>query len=111
MKRLFIPLLLTIGLLTGCAATGPSVDDVAERFRIELEAADSSFARDDHVRASEEVAQLMLDGGCTTVGQFTEEAYGYAFASTCLMYFEDDMTEAQVDYAKRLIFEAATQRE
>ncbi|MGR2751502.1 hypothetical protein [Agromyces arachidis] len=95
----------------------PSGEDVAERFRIEIEAATDGLLAQDNpevVGLSEDVADDLLDGGCTIdpglgLDEDENEAYIYAVSATCLMYFEHEMSEAQIDRAKVRLLEQATE--
>lgn len=94
--------------LAGCSA-GPSRDEVSERFLIEY------TDLEDFREAMSEVADQLA--GDALAGRCGDEAFEagltsngdddlfYAWRSTCLMYFEDDLTAGQVAETKRMIAE------
>jgi len=98
--------------MAGCSAPPPR-EKVAERFRIELEAASDGLLKQDNpdvVGLSEDVADNLLDGGCKIdpglgLDPVENASYIYAVNSTCLMYFESEMSELQVERGKQLLFE------
>ncbi|KTR77425.1 hypothetical protein NS234_07410 [Microbacterium oxydans] len=96
-----------IGLI-GCSAP-PTREDVAERFLIEL--TDSEDLRAGLQELSLGIADDMLAGNCGEVAYETglgEDAdLVYAWKVTCLMMFEGDLTEAQINEAKMLVAERA----
>lgn len=103
--------------LTGCVTPAPSAGTVAERFRIEIEAATDGLMAQDNpevVGLSESVAENLLDGGCTIdpglgLNEDENQPYIYAVSATCLMYFEHEMSEAQIEKAKVRLLEQVTQ--
>lgn len=91
--------------LTGC--TGPNRDKVVERFSIELAA--SGGEPSDWVTVSESLAEDALAGKCGQDAYWSTVAdlpnMRYAWAATCLMYFEADMSHAQQARAKQELLE------
>lgn len=111
MKRAAILALpLAAMLLAGCSPQ-PSRDDVAERFLIEL--SDSETIRAGMTDLADGIAGDALDGRCgDTEYEAGLQSNGdadlfYAWRSTCLMYFEGDLTAAQVDETKQMIADRA----
>lgn len=98
------PLLLAA---TGCSAR-PSETAIVERFAIELAAPDGE--PDDWREVAELLAGDAMDGLCgsdyyrTGIGDQQPELL-YAWSATCLMYFEDDMSPAQIDLATQDVVE------
>lgn len=94
--------LLAILALSGCA---PSVsdEDIEERFAIELAGAIDIGKASDYAEVAEGIGEMMRDGGCGSEiarsGFESEPALVYAWDMTCLMYFEDDMSQTQKDRA------------
>lgn len=99
-----------IGCLTvvGCSAA-PDREEIAERFEIELAAGAGDSV--DLTELSESLADDALDGKCGSdgfrSGIESEPILVYAWSATCLMYFEDDMNDAQQDQAKQDIIDFA----
>jgi len=103
--------------LAGCAS-GPSLEDVSERFVIEY--AGAAGLTDDAARMIlpnlDEIAQSAIDGKCgdeeyrDSLVDVNDYELVYAWDSTCLMYFEDDMSTAQTERAKKSIVDEATRR-
>lgn len=118
MKRLLALAPLAL-ILVGCAPT-PSTDEVSERFLIELGGAmgaDDDALIDKHFGdiARDTAADMIEEDMCGSAAYRTAfedegglEAHLYAFEQTCLMYFEDDMSPAQIEHAKQLLIERAT---
>lgn len=106
--------LLAVMLLAGCTAAPPKAD-VTERLFIELEAStDGLISPDDPatVEIVESIADDALEGNCGKDGYWVGLADGdkslvYAWASTCAMYFEHDMSESQRERARDLMLEQA----
>ncbi|MFD8769564.1 hypothetical protein [Microbacterium oxydans] len=96
--------------LAGCSAP-PAREDVAERFLIEL--TDSEHLRAGLRELSLGIADDMLEGNCGEVAYETglgpDADLVYAWKVTCLSMFEDDLTEAQIDEAKLLVAERASE--
>lgn len=98
-------------VLTGCTVT-PDRVEVADRFLVEL--TDSDDMRDAMAELADGIAGDMLDGNCGSSAyeaglssEGTDPALFYAWRSTCLMYFEDDLTEQQVEETKAMQVERA----
>lgn len=97
-------------LLAGCAA-GPSRDEVSERFLIEY--TDSAELHDAMQDVADDIAQDAIDGRCGDDGYeaglqtAVDENLFYAWRSTCLMYFEDDLTAGQIAETQRMVAERA----
>lgn len=95
-------------LLAGCSAA-PTRDEVSERFLIEY--TDSDELHDAMQDVADDIAQDAIDGRCGDDGYeaglqtAVDENLFYAWRSTCLMYFEDDLTAGQVAETKRMIAE------
>lgn len=93
-------------LLAGCSAT-PSRDEVTERFLIEY--TDDEGLRDAMREAAEAIADSALDGRCgddayeAGLRSGADEQLAYAWRTTCLMYFEGDLSDAQIAETKRMI--------
>lgn len=102
-------LLLPMLLLSGCAAAAPSREEVAGRFLIEY--TDSETVRAGLNDVALDIADDMIDGNCGEVayetGLGSDTDLVYAWKVTCLMMFEGDLTEAQINDAKMLVAERA----
>ena len=95
-------------VLAGCAPA-PSHDEVADRFLIEY--TDNDTMRDAMAELADTIADDALAGNC---GQDAYEAglmsggdenLFYAWRVTCQMYFEDDLTEAQIEQTKQMVID------
>ena len=106
--RKLAPFAVLALLLTGCSAP-PSIDEVAERFLIEL--TDSQTLRDGLQEFGEQVADDALDGQCGSAAYETglakngDDNLVYAWRVTCLTYFEGDLTASQVAETKRMLLD------
>lgn len=111
MKRAVI-LLPVVLLLAGCSA-GPSRDEVLERFSIEIRGAAGA---DLPASMVEDQAAALTDAALQ--GECGSDEYRDSMIvpslylllpwdATCSMYFEDDMTAAQVERAKQTVLMAA----
>jgi hypothetical protein len=86
---------------------GPSREEVAERFLIEL--TDSDEMAEAMQELADQIAGDALAGRCGETGYETglqstgDETLFYAWRSTCLMYFEGDLSSAQVAETKQMI--------
>ncbi|WP_292763734.1 hypothetical protein [Microbacterium sp. UBA3486] len=110
MKRIAIvvPASLALLLLAGCSAA-PSRDEVSERFLIEF--TDDDAFRDAMQESADQLAGSALDGYCGDEGfeaglrTTADEQIFYAWRTTCLMYFEDDLSQSQVNETKQMIMD------
>lgn len=99
---------LLILMLAGCS-TGPSLDEVTERFLIEY--TDDDGLREAMQEAAEQIAESALNGQCGDEGYEAglrtgaDEDLFYAWRTTCLMYFEGDLSQAQVSETKQMVAE------
>ena len=88
--------------LSGCAA-GPNRDEVAERFAIEMAAGPGE--QEDWAEFAEGLADDALAGNCAKdgyrAGLGDDPTLIYAWSAGCLMYFEDQMTNAQQERARQ----------
>lgn len=95
-------------LLAGCSA-GPSRDEVSERFLIEY--TDSDELRQAMQEVADEIAQDAIDGRCgdgpyeAGLQTAADDNLFYAWRSTCLMYFEDDLSAAQIAETQKMTAE------
>lgn len=105
-------LALTLAL-TGCSST-PTAAEVAERFAIELAAAIGGEP-DEWADVADDLADDALNGNCgkdvfwTGLGE--EEYLLRSWAATCLLYFEGDMSDGQVERAKETVVDGALERD
>lgn len=103
-----IPAIACAALLAGCSA-GPDREAVVERFAIEL-AAGAGEATDWQDMAAG-LADDAFAGNCGSdayrAGLGEDPLLLYAWAATCLMYFEADMTDAQAERARLDVVEFA----
>lgn len=97
-------------MLTGCSAT-PTHEAVADRFLIEY--TDDDAMRDAMQELADTIADDALSDHCgdeayeTGLQSGADENLFYAWRVTCQMYFEDDLTAAQLEETKRMVFERA----
>lgn len=95
-------LLAGAALASGCAAS-PNRDTVAERFAIELAA--GMGEPEDWQDLALILTDDALSGRCGDdqyrAGLGDDPGLIYAWSATCLMYFEADLTDAQLDRAKQ----------
>lgn len=95
-------------VLAGCSAA-PSRDEVSERFLIEY--TDSELLRDGMREVGDQVAGDALEGRCgdeayeSGLKSGGDDSLFYAWRSTCLMYFESDLTARQIAETKDMIVE------
>lgn len=110
------PMALVALALTGCSS-GPSADEFADRFTIEYESASGLdlSSTDSGEKLALEAAESAIDGMCGELAyRYALEDSGigddylYAWDVSCLMYFEGDMSQAQIDRAKAALVERAT---
>lgn len=107
-------IVMTAVVLAGCAS-GPSVDEVSERFVIEY--AGAADLTKDSARVMipdlDAIAQAAIDGRCgdeeyrDSLVDANDRELVYAWDSTCLMYFEEDMSATQIARAKQSIVDEA----
>ena len=99
-------LIIMTALLSGCSST-PDRAEVAERYAIEMAGAfGGGSTKDDWIELGEGIADSALKGMC---GEDTFRSTAFegnpsalaAWDNTCLMYFEGDMSSAQIERAKQ----------
>src|SRR5687768_4224469 len=88
----------SVVLLTGCDSH-PSHDEVAERFNIEL---DAETGCKTPAALANGMAEDALGGECSSEAYRSQlqPELAYAWDVGCLMYFENQMTQDQIDRAK-----------
>ena len=102
MMRL-LPIVAAVFLLAGCAVAAPAPDRqvVVDRFLTELgDATDGLVQADDPeaIKLAEQIAEDALDGNCGSRGYWTGLGLGEqsslvrAWAATCVVHFDADMT-------------------
>lgn len=90
---------------TACAPNDPPRAEVSERFAIELASGIGEPA--DWTALADQLADDALDGRCGEdaylVGLGDEPYLVRAWATTCLMYFEHDMSDEQREAARATV--------
>lgn len=87
---------------------------MSERFLIEY--TDSDEMADAMQELADQVAGDALEGRCGQTAYETglqsagDENLFYAWRVTCQMYFEDDLTEAQIEETKQMVLERALEQ-
>lgn len=116
--RGFIVLAPLALLLAGCSS-GPAPAEVQQTFLVELRA---QLPGDPTLEVTEEyfgdfaaeiAGDMIEDDACGSFNYRTvamvEDHMRYAYEITCLSYFEDDMSPAQIDAAKQMLLDSATE--
>lgn len=103
MRRTYTSTIVALLALTlaGCS-TAPDRADVAERFAIELAASGAGDVQD-WMELADGLAGDALDGRCESEAYRTglaDDSLVRAWDIGCLMYFEAEMSESQVERAK-----------